>query len=115
MHLPSSARAVAVLLLLAAAASAAGTFDYVRHFEVPVKGSGIWTGKFAANPGEGELVGLSVEADWWDGPGDPRAGDLKKAPMPGIVYEVKRGDGPFVPLPAAARDLRLTARTSAPA
>jgi hypothetical protein len=106
----------AAALLLAGALSPAGdTFDYVRVFEPAGKGSGTWGGKFAARPGEGPLVGLSIAADWWDGPGDPRAGDPKLSAMPGILYEVKKGEGPWIALPAADRDLRLTARTAAPA
>ena len=107
--------AAATLLALASLSPAGDTFDYMRVFEPAGKGSGIWGGKFAARPGEGPLVGLAVAADWWDGPGDPRAGDPKLCAMPGILYEVKRGEGPWVALPAAERDLRLTARTAAPA
>jgi len=58
---------------------------------------------------------VAVAADWWEGPGDLRAGDEKRCAMPGIVYEVKRGDGPWTALPPASRDLRLTARAEAPA
>lgn len=103
-------------LLLAAslAAAAAGTFDYVRVLEPASKLAGTWTGKLAPNPGEGVVAGVAVIADWWDGPGDPRIGDGKKSAMPGIVYEVKRGEGPWVALPPTARDLRLLARAAAP-
>jgi hypothetical protein len=102
----------AAALLAASLALAAGdTFDYVRYFEPASKGSGVWTGKFAA--GTDDLVGVAVAADWWEGPGDLRVGDEKKSAMPDIHYEVKRGDAPWTPLPAAARDLRLTARTVA--
>jgi hypothetical protein len=96
-------------------AAAGDTFDYVRVLEPPGRGSGAWAGKFIPVTGEGELVGVTVAADWWDGPGDPRVGDGKKAAMPGIVWEVRRGDGPWTALPPASRDLRLTARSAAPA
>jgi hypothetical protein len=112
---PRASAAAAVLLAAALAAAAAGTFDYVRVFEPPSRGSGTWSGKYLPNPNEGEIVGLAVAADWWNGPGDARAGDAKKAAMPGIAYEVRRGEGAWVPLPPADRDLRLTARTAAPA
>lgn len=107
--------ACGALLLPGARSPAAETADYVRVFEPPSKGSGTWGGRFAARPSEGTLVGLAVVGDWWDGPGDPRAGDGKLSAMPGILYEVRRGEGPWVALPAVDRDLRLTARAEAPA
>jgi hypothetical protein len=108
-------RSLALGLLLLAAAPAGDGFDYVRVLEPVSKGMGTWTGKLPPGPGAEELVGVAVAADWWDGPGDPRVGDGKRAAMPGIVYELKRGDGPWTALPAAARDLRLLARAVAPA
>jgi len=102
-------------LAAAASVSAAETFDYVRYHELAPKLSGTWSGRFTPLSGEGPAVGLAVVADWWDGPGDPRAGDEKKSAMEGIAFEVRRGEGPWVPLPACARDLRLCARTEAPA
>jgi len=102
-----------VAALAAASAPAVETFDYVRVLEPPSKGLGAWGGKLPPGAAAEELVGLAVAADWWDGPGDPRVGDAKKVAMPGIVYEVKRGDGPWTALPPADRDLRLTARAAA--
>jgi hypothetical protein len=101
--------AMTTLLL---AAFAGDTFDYVRVVEPVIKGSGMWTGKVPQGPGPEELVGVAVEADWWDGPGDPRAGDEKRSAMPGIRYELKRGDGPWTPLPPADRNQRLIARAA---
>jgi hypothetical protein len=108
---------LAVLLALAAAtpAPAADTFDYVRVLETTGKGLGAWAGKFIPGTGEGELVGVRVVGDWWDGPGDPRVGDEKRSAATGIVWEVRRGDGPWTALPPATRDLRLLARSAAPA
>lgn len=110
--------AAALLLLaplLAPPALAAETFDFVRVFEPAAKGSGAWGGRFTARSTDRELVGLAVVGDWWDGPGDPRVGDPKLSAMPGVVYEVKRGEGPWVALPPADRDLRLVVRAAAPA
>ena len=101
-----------VAALAASAAPAVDTFDYVRVLEPPSKGLGAWGGKLPPGSGTEELVGVAVAADWWDGPGDPRVGDAKKVAMPGILYEVKRGEGPWTALPPAARDLRLTARAA---
>ena len=112
MRSPAAALA---LLLLAAAAPGLDGFDYVRVLEPAGKGMGTWAGKLPPGPGTEELVGVAVVADWWDGPGDGRVGDAKKSAMPGIRFELKRGDGPWIPLPAADRDLRLTARAAAPA
>ncbi len=103
------------LLLLTAAATAADGFDYARLLEPASKVQGTWTGKFVAAPGEGEVVGIAVSADWWEGPGDLRVADEKRAPMEGIVFEVRRGEGAWVPLPPAARGLDLRARVEAPA
>ncbi len=104
-----------VLLAAAGAAPAADPFEFVRVLEPVPKEAGTWTGKLPPGIGAEELAGVAVAADWWDGPGDPRVGDAKRSAMPGIVYEVKRGAGPWTPIPAANRDLRLTARASAPA
>ena len=104
----------ALLLAASLAAAAVDTFDYVRVLEPVSKGMGVWTGRLPAGPGAEDLVGVAVAADWWDGPGDPRVGDAKRSAMPGIVYEMKRGEGPWTPIAAAARDLRLTARAEAP-
>jgi len=105
----------AVLLAGAVAASAGDTFGFVRVLEPVSKEAGTWTGKLPPGAGSEELAGIAVCADWWDGPGDPRVGDAKRSAMPGIVYELKRGTGPWTPIPAAARDLRLTVRAEAPA
>jgi hypothetical protein len=107
--------AAAVLSAIPAALPAGETFDYLRHLEVAPKGPGAWGGRFTPLAGEGPAVGLAVAADWWDGPGDPRVGDEKKSAMEGILFEVRRGEGPWVALPACARDTRLCARTEAPA
>ena len=93
---------------------AAETFDYSRILPLANRGSGLWGAAFAPRAGEGELVGVRVEADWWEGPGDGRAGSAKKSAMEGIVYEVKRGEAEWVALPEVSRDLRLTARAAAP-
>jgi hypothetical protein len=105
---------ISILLAASLAAAAADGFDYVRVLEPVSRISGAWTGKLPPGPASEELIGVAVAADWWDGPGDPRVGDAKRSAMPGILYEVKRGDGPWTPLPPAARDLRLTARAAAP-
>ncbi len=111
-----AASALALSLLGPAVPGGAGeTFDFVRVFEPGGKGAGLWGGLFAAKAAEGTLVGLAVVGDWWDGPGDVRAGDPKLSAMPGILYEVRRGEGPWVALPPVDRDLRLTARAAAPA
>jgi hypothetical protein len=110
-----AAAALALLALSVLAASAEEAFDYVRVLEPAPKGTGIWTGRFAPNPGEGPLVGLAVVADWWDGPGDPRVGDPKRTAAEGIVFEVRKGEGAWTALPPANRDLRLFARSAAPA
>jgi hypothetical protein len=112
MRLPLPA---AVVALAAAAALAADPVPYARWFEPASRGSGIWGGKFAGAPADKELDGVAVAADWWEGPGDGRAGEPTRAPLKGVVFEVKRGDGPWVALPATDRDLRLVARASAPA
>ena len=108
--------------LLASAALAASTsapaadpIDYARHLELAEKVPGTWAGRFTPLAGEGPAVGLAVVGDWWDGPGDPRAGDPKKSALEGAVFEVRRGEGPWVALPACSRDLRLLARAEAPA
>jgi hypothetical protein len=113
MRVPPAASAV--LLLAAGLAAAADTFDYRRHFELSPKGHGTWSGKFVPGTGEGELVGLALVADWWEGPGDPRVGDEAKSAQPGTAYEVRRGEGAWTALPPADRDLRLLLRTEAPA
>jgi len=113
--LPASAILAAAALAATAAAPAGETVDYARHLELADKVSGSWAGRFTPLAGEGPAVGLAVVGDWWDGPGDPRAGDPKKTALEGVVFEVRRGDGPWVALPACARDLRLVARAEAPA
>jgi hypothetical protein len=107
--------ALAAASAAAGAAPAADPIDYARHLELAPKGTGAWGSRFTPLAGEGPAVGLAVEADWWDGPGDPRAGDPKKSALEGAVFEVRRGEGPWVALPACSRDLRLVARTEAPA
>jgi hypothetical protein len=116
MPSPTAARAAltAALLLAASLAAAAGGFDYVRVLEPVQKPAGTWTGTLPPGTGGEELVRLAVVADWWEGPGDPRVNDAAKAAMPGIRYEVRRGEGPWTPLPPADRDLRLEARAAAP-
>lgn len=112
----AAAAAALALLLPAPAVTAGDTFDFVRVLEMPSKSPGVWGARFGAKAAEGTLVGLAVAADWWDGPGDVRAGDPKLSAMPGIVFEVRHGeDGPWVALPSTDRDLRLTARAAAPA
>ncbi len=107
--------AASALLLASLAAEGGDAFDYDRVLEASTKGHGLWTGKFSPNAGEGALAGIAVAADWWDGPGDPRAGDAKKSAAAGIVFEVRHGEGPWVALPPVDRDLRLTARAEVPA
>jgi hypothetical protein len=111
---PRAPTLAAAGLLLASLALAGETFDYLRVLQPAAEGSGSWTDRFTAKSVDRELVGLAVVADWWDGPGDPRVSDPKLSAMPGVVYEVKRGEGPWVALPAADRDLRLMVRAVAP-
>jgi hypothetical protein len=111
---PALPAAPALLLLAAAAFAAAEPFAYARWFEPAGRGSGLWGGKFLASATDKELDGLVLVADWWEGPGDLRAGDDAKSVLKNVVFEVKRGDGAWVALPAAERDLRLRARAEAP-
>jgi len=111
---PAAALVAAAVALSHPGAAGGETFDYRRWFEPASKGSGEWAGKFLPGSNEGELVGLAVDADWWEGPGDPRAGDDARSVLKAVVYEVRRGTGPWTPLPPADRDLRLAARTAAP-
>lgn len=104
----------ATLLAVPVLVLAADGFDYVRRFTPTSKERGIWTGKFNASAKDGELVGLTVEADWWEGPGDGRPGDDARAPMEGFIFEVRRGEGAWTALPTVNRDLRLVARTTLP-
>ncbi len=110
----AAAALVATALLGPARAPAAEPFVYTRYLELASRGTGLWSGKMPVVADEGEVVGFSVVADWWGGPEDTRPGDEKRAPREGFVYEVRRGDGAWTALPAAARDLRLLARAAAP-
>ena len=103
-----------LLLLLAYLAAAVYNFDKRGVCEPACLGAGVWVGLSAARPADREVAGLAVVGDWWDGPGDVRAGDAKLSAMPGVLYEVRRGDGPWVALPPADRDLRLVVRAEAP-
>ncbi|MHC4924256.1 MAG: hypothetical protein ACYTG4_09290, partial [Planctomycetota bacterium] len=117
--LPLLAAVALVTAFLAPAPSADGaavgrTHDYERWFELKNEGAGLFTGKFVASAKEGDLIGLRVEADWWNGPGDPRIDHKEKSAMPGVVFEVRRGDGPWTTLPATDREVDLMVRTAAP-